>query len=90
LFEGEQATLLSGAVEIPPDHQLEALVRQVEAGRRVRVAFIRNTTVPIPDIEPVIHALFDSVSAASGTGKVLSVAEVAALARSYSDPSKGN
>jgi hypothetical protein len=69
---------------VPANHELQVLVRQVEPGIRVRAAFCRNLEVEIPDLEPLLHAMFDLVT--NGTkqpGSGLTVQEVAHLARKY-------
>jgi hypothetical protein len=47
----------------------------------------RNLDTPIPDIEAVHHALFDTVS--NSEGGVISVREVAELAQKYASSSDG-
>lgn len=84
MFEGEAATLPTEitTMEIPEKHRLEILVRQVEIGKRIRMVFCRNTEVTIPDLEEIIHAIFDAVSR-SGRKGVISVKEIAELAAKY-------
>jgi hypothetical protein len=83
MFEGERATFPLGALAPEPaDHTYQILVRQVEPGQRLRIPFCRNTTVPIPDSEPVLHALFDVMSNGAGP-RVISAAEVVAIATQY-------
>jgi hypothetical protein len=66
----------------PPGHELQILVRQVEPGLRVRTGFFRNLEIDdIPDIEPMIHALFDLM--AGRESRMITVRELAALAMSY-------
>lgn len=85
LFEGEAATLPAGitSANIPDNHRLEILVRQVQVGARIRYIFIRNTEFPIPDSEEIIHAIFDVVSQPGKQGTVISPDEIATLARKY-------
>jgi hypothetical protein len=78
LFAGEFETCTA-----PPGHELQILVRQVEPGLRIRNGFYRNLAIEIPDIEPVLHALFDLMS--EREERVVSVEEVAALASKYAD-----
>jgi len=66
---------------VPAGHELQVLLRQVEPGKRLRTAFCRNLEMSIPDVEPVIHAIFDVVSASKGG--VVSHKEVAELAQRY-------
>lgn len=92
MFPGEETTLFDpgNRTALPPNHAFQVLVRQVQPGMRARVPFGRNTEVPIPDIEPLMHALFDL---AGGTGKtkgVISTAEIAKLARSYAEAAEKN
>ncbi|MEJ8862292.1 hypothetical protein [Pseudomonas jessenii] len=73
-------------VEIPKNHRWEILVRQVEKGQRIRAAFCRNTKANIPDVDEMIHAIFDVVCTPGRKGKI-SNEEVAALAAMYHIPS---
>ena len=81
MFPGETARVKLPAV--PPDHEFQVLVRQVAPGSRARFAFCRNIKVEIPDLEPVIHALFDLASDSRPAGSVLNTKEVAQLAQKY-------
>lgn len=83
MHPGEDSTLFPGpSIPQPPSgHEHQVLVRQVEPGRRIRISFCRNTEVPIPDIEPLLHALFDTVSASKGG--VINAKEIADLAIQY-------
>jgi hypothetical protein len=80
-FAGELEGLPFSAEPIPAGHEFQILVRQVQPGTRLRIAFCRNMEVPIPDIEPLLHAAFDMVSASEGG--VLSTDEMADLALRY-------
>lgn len=84
MHAGEQETLPPEMKEavIPVDHRWEILVRQIKQGQRVRSAFCRNTSMDIPDIEEVIHAIFDTV-AHPRPGETITVQEIAALAKRY-------
>ncbi|MEE4183740.1 hypothetical protein [Pseudomonas viridiflava] len=87
MHPGEQDTLpvkMRDAI-IPDDHRWEILVRQIKKGQRVRSAFCRNTRVEIPDVEAVIHAIFDNVINPQHLGAV-TVQEVAELAKLYHVP----
>lgn len=86
LLPGEFEAMPTGRPmpEMPDNHELQVLVRQVAPGQRIRTLFGRNRAMPIPDEEPVIHALFDIMSARSAErDSVISVEELAALARRY-------
>ncbi|RZI40368.1 hypothetical protein EGT07_23790 [Herbaspirillum sp. HC18] len=93
IFEGEAATLPAAmtTMTLPGKHRWEILVRQVEIGKRARLAFCRNTEVVIPDAEEIIHAIFDVVSQPGKQG-VISIEEIAALAGKYgaAQPGKPN
>lgn len=80
---GELGTLFPGGMvpAVPERHEFQVLIRQVKPGVRVRTPFCRNVDTPIPGIEAVLHALFDTVSGSKGG--VVSVREVAKLARQY-------
>jgi hypothetical protein len=88
MLEGEAAALFgAGSIpELPPAHEHAVIVRQVEPRKRIRITFGRNLEVPIPDVEAVIHALFDVVS--SSKRGVVSTRDVAELAKRY-DPGGG-
>jgi len=75
---GEEAASFGSISEqpMPPRHELQVLVRQIEPGQRVRSPFGRNLDTPIPDDEAALHALFDVVTNTGGgadisTGEVL-------------------
>ena len=71
----------------PPDahHEIQVLVRQLAPGQRLRLGFGRNTECPIPDLEPVLHALFDIISSADGKEfDPIPITRVAERARLYS------
>jgi hypothetical protein len=82
LLPGELSSTLTDDLSVPPGHELQILVRQVEPGLRVRTGFYRNLEIDIPDIEPVIHALFD-LMAERRDPIPISVDEVAKLALKY-------
>lgn len=67
---------------VPAGHELQVLVRQVAPGQRIRLPFIRNTQIPIPDVEAVIHALFDIFGDPAKEG-VVSIQEVVERAMRY-------
>ncbi|MDR6927854.1 hypothetical protein [Pseudomonas sp. BE134] len=81
---GEVATLPAGITkgDVPEAHRWEILVRQVKEGQRIRTVFCRNTKAFIPDVDEVIHAIFDIVVKAEGNG-VLSAEDIAMLAAKY-------
>jgi hypothetical protein len=90
LFPGDAATLPGDALRTPapPGHEFQILVRQVEVGRRIRTLFCRNLATPIPDLEEVVHAIFDLVTGRGPEG-VISVQEVVDLTRKYVSGSGG-
>lgn len=73
---------------LPHRHEMQIVVRQVEPGARIRMAFGRNLDMPIPEDEAVLHALFDTISANRPGDKVISVTEIATLAARYSSPTQ--
>jgi hypothetical protein len=83
-FPGELAASRV-SIPMPSGHEVQYLVRQVEPGKRIRLPFCRDIACPIPGIEPIVHALFDiySQGPAGAPPRVVSVAEVAQLARKY-------
>lgn len=87
MHPGEQETVPSQmkAAIIPDDHRWEILVRQIKKGQRARLAFCRNIQMEIPDVEAVIHAIFDTV-ASPRSGEIITVEEIAALAKRYHLP----
>lgn len=84
LIEGEAATLPAEITSsiLPPNHQLEILVRQIQPGARVRTVFCRNTEVAIPDKEEIIHAIFDVVAQAGNRG-IIDAREINERAKQY-------
>jgi hypothetical protein len=58
-MKGEAANLGIDSYPTPPEMELTILVRQVEPGRRVRSVFFKPIDLPIPDVEPLAHALMD-------------------------------
>ena len=85
LLPGERESFPAQArpSSLPPGHEIQVVVRQVQPGQRVRVPFGRNLATPVPDQEAVVHALFDSVSRRRSGSAVISVEEVAASAERY-------
>lgn len=82
ILEGEAATLPPQVTtaEVPANHRLEILVKQVEPGARIRTLFCRNMEFALPDREDVIHALFDTV-AKSGNRGIIDAQRINALAQ---------
>jgi hypothetical protein len=80
LFPSEQISNACNEA-VPPGHELQVLVRQISPGLRVRYGFSRNLEIDIPDVEAILHALFDLMMCDRG-GRV-SVHEVGELARKY-------
>jgi hypothetical protein len=70
-------------LQAPPDHEIQFVVRQVEPGKRIRLPLCRDIACPIPDIEPILHAIFDIYSKGGPAGTPVSVAEVKELALKY-------
>ena len=79
-FPGEQISNARNET-VPPGHELQVLVRQISPGWRVRYGFFRNLDIDIPDVEAIMHALFDLMI--GGHGGRVSVHEVGELARKY-------
>ena len=73
---------------MPPKHDVQILVRQVEPGARVRTPFGRNLDLPIPDEETVLHALFDLVQQGGG-GTVISTTDLLGTIGRYSHRDRG-
>lgn len=60
VFPGEPSG--RGNEAVPPGHELQVVVRQIEPGLRVRHSFFRNLEIDdFPDDEALLHALFDLV-----------------------------
>lgn len=89
LLEGEREAMpAERALEpMPEGHELQVVVRQVEPGQRVRSFFGRNLAMPIPNDEAIIHALFDTLNSGGNPGGVISVEQVAEIARRYNSGS---
>lgn len=58
MFAGEEQTF-PPLWPSPPHHEWQVIVRQHRVGKRERRPFCRDTRETIPDVEPVVHALFD-------------------------------
>jgi hypothetical protein len=86
LLEGEAEAMPMGVPtdQLPPNHRIEMLVRQVEPGKRIRKAFCRNTEIDVPDREEIIHAIFDIVATAAG-GSIIDLGEIIKRAQQYAD-----
>lgn len=87
MFPGEGSSFPDGfsSSSAPPDHEVEILVRQVEVGKRIRTPFFRNSKIDIPDLEPIIHALFDIAASEHNGRGMVSASEVADLAIQYAE-----
>jgi hypothetical protein len=79
-MKGEAAMF---GVDTPPGMELTILVRQLEPGRRVRSAFFKPTDLPIPDVEPLAHALMDLSLRPRVTNEAIERAELMELWRRY-------
>lgn len=88
-FPGEFGSIERDFLTPPEHHEVQTLVRQIEPGRRIRTPFCRDMRTPIPDLEPLLHAIYDLVSKSGGAARVLPVAEVAELAMKYADMEDG-
>ncbi len=88
LLPGELASFPQDMISptLPADHEIQVVIRQIQPGQRARIPFGRNLQMPIPDIEPVIHAIFDAVSDRRGHSSIISVADVSAIAERYLRP----
>jgi hypothetical protein len=86
LLEGEAEAMpvRMPADQIPPDHRVDVLVRQVRPGERVRKLFCRNTAIDIPDQEEIIHAIFDIVANGVG-GSIIDPREIIERAQQYAN-----
>ena len=78
VFPGEPSG--RGNEAVPPGHELQVVVRQIEPGLRIRHSFFRNLEInDFPDDEALLHALFDLVV----ENRMVSVHELVELARKY-------
>ena len=85
-FPGERECHPGSAANSSPPfaHRWQVLVQQAEPGKRLRLPFLRDARCPIPDCEPILHAMFDLYSVKrTPRGSPITVAEVAALAMTY-------
>lgn len=90
MFPGEAPTLMRDPPPaLPPGYAWRVLVRQVAPGERVKLAAGWDTSLPIPDIEPVLHAMFDLVAARGASDEPVLAEAVAALALRYSEAADG-
>jgi hypothetical protein len=72
----------------PPGHELAVLVRQIQPGLRIRQTFFHNLAVPIPDIDEIVHAMYD-LAVRGREGESQSVGQVAELAKKYASAGQG-
>jgi hypothetical protein len=74
--------------EIPAGYEWQVLVRQIEPGKRMRWPFCHN--IPdIPDIEPLLHALFDYIQKTRIEDLcILTPQQIAKLAQPYINKSE--
>jgi hypothetical protein len=70
-------------VLLPEFHEIQILVRQVKPGMRIRRSIYRDLRTLIPDVEAVIHAMFDLFEGDGKIGQPISVQQVENLARRY-------
>jgi hypothetical protein len=89
MFEGEYPKIADQLASVPEHHEYQTIVRQLEVGRRIRTPFCRDARTEIPDLEPVLHAIFDLMSQKNETARVVTVAEIANLARKYEKAAEG-
>ncbi|MEH6412502.1 hypothetical protein ACIPZG_05710 [Pseudomonas sp. NPDC089395] len=92
IYPGEFETLPPEyqQLNIPDDHRLEIVVRQVKKGQRIRSAFCRNLSVEIPDTDEVIHVIFDWVAGGGNGAGVMTAQELAELSSRYKASSSGS
>jgi hypothetical protein len=82
-MKGEAANLGVDSDPTPPQMELTILVRQVEPGRRLRSAFFKPTDLPLPDVEPLAHALMDLALRPRVANEPIERAELMELWRRY-------
>jgi hypothetical protein len=70
---------------LPPGRTDAVLVRQVEPGMRIRIPIDHDVGLPIPDVEAILHALFDAHATQYRTRvfRPISAREVAEQAKKY-------
>jgi hypothetical protein len=73
------------APALSPGRTDAVLVRQVEPGMRVRIPIYYDTCSQIPDVEAILHALFDAHAAQyrTGTFRPVSAREVIEQAKKF-------
>ena len=73
----------------PDQCELIILVRQIEPGKRIKTAiYIYKRLLPVPDYEPLVHALFDTAVESMKTGKTgpINKAKLFSLIERYKSP----
>jgi hypothetical protein len=87
-YKGEAITFPPDFLEYDPpeNHEFHILIQQVDVGKRIRIPFCRKLDVPIPDVEELIHALFDIASDGQHEHGAVNVQEVKFLAERYISP----
>jgi hypothetical protein len=68
---------------LPPEHEVQIVVRQTEPGKRIRAPFGRNLAIQIPDNEEIIHAIFDMIFKTDSKEGVIGIRDVAELANKF-------
>jgi hypothetical protein len=70
---------------LSPGRTDAVLVRQIEPGMRMRIPIDHDAGSQIPDIEPILHTLFDAHAAQyrTGTFRRISAREVIEQAKKY-------
>jgi hypothetical protein len=90
MLPGEAKTFPSELMPTPPPHhEYQCVVRQVDIGQRIRTLFCRDVTASIPDIEEIIHAIFDTVyKQQTGGSRAVTFREIGELAERYAKSDK--
>jgi hypothetical protein len=66
-----------------PRHEFYMLVRQLEPGVRERLLIYYDTTADIPDIEEIIHSMFDAYGEDKPAGASVTINDVKARTREH-------
>jgi len=74
---------------LPPGHGYRIVVRQLAPGLRVRTVLPQNSSIPVPDLDAICHALFNIMWRGEGRrGDPISATEVLDLAEQRASPAE--
>ncbi len=87
VFTGELETIPKDIVQrkVPDGYCLDMLIKQVSPGNRMRCPVWLNSAIEVPDVEEVVHAIFDAAMKRREGGEI-TVDEIMQMTNKYSSP----